>query len=248
LGSAIVVVLLSARAIAAGGPKGPPLQTQESRPLAQSGTTTAGPDISGYWELRFDSFNVPRASLTTAAQGALEMRRSKDQDAIRGCVNVGVPAVMDDRGTLDIRQSPTVVGMVARSPSSTRYVYTDGRKHPDAEELEGTTNGHSIGRWQGDTLVVDTLGFNERGITAIPGGGYRTPKSHLIEQYRLSTDGQQLVVTFTWTDAGVFRQPHSYSFRYYKVRSISEPRVINCIQNDADRTRFLTERPAPARF
>ena len=79
--------------------------------LAQSGTTTARPDISGYWELRFDSFNVPRASLTTAAQGALEMRRSKDQDAVRGCINVGMPAVMDDRGILDIRQSPTVIGI-----------------------------------------------------------------------------------------------------------------------------------------
>jgi hypothetical protein len=216
--------------------------------LAQSGTPTARPDISGYWELRFDSFNVPRASLTTAAQGALEMRRSKDQDAIRGCVNVGMPAVMDDRGVLDIRQSPSVVGMVARSPSSTRYIYTDGRKHPDAEELEGTTNGHSIGRWQAETLVVDTVGFNERGITAIPGGGYRTSRSHLIESYRLAASGDQLTVTFTWTDATVFRTPHSYTFRYYKLRSIPEPRVLNCIQNDTDRARFLTERPAPARF
>ena len=75
--------------------------------LAQGGSATH-PDLSGYWELRFDSFNVPRAPLTTAAQGALEMRRSKDQEAIRGCVNVGMPAVMDDRGVLDIRQSSTV--------------------------------------------------------------------------------------------------------------------------------------------
>ena len=216
--------------------------------LAQAGASAAHPDISGYWELRFDSFNVPRAPLTTAAQGALETRRSKDQEAIRGCVNVGMPAVMDDRGVLDIRQSPTVVGMVARSPSSTRYIYTDGRKHPDAEELEGTTNGHSIGRWQGETLVVDSVGFNDRGITAIPGGGYRTSRSHLMELYRMAASGDQLTVTFTWTDPVVFRTPHSYTFRYYKVRAIAEPRVLNCIPNDADRTRFLTERPAPARF
>jgi hypothetical protein len=219
-----------------------------SAAFAQSGAATARPDLSGYWELRFDSFNVPRAPLTTAAQAALEMRRAKDQGAIRGCVNVGMPAVMDDRGVLDIRQSPAVIGMVARSPSSTRYIYTDGRKHPDAEELEGTTNGHSIGRWQGDTLVVDTVGFNERGITAIPGGGYRTSRAHLTESYKLAASGDQLTVTFTWTDATVFRTPHSYTFRYYKVGVMPEPRVLNCIQNDADRARFLTERPAPARF
>jgi hypothetical protein len=215
---------------------------------AQGGSTAAHPDLSGYWELRFDSFNVPRASLTAAAQAALEMRRSKDQDAIRGCINIGMPALMDDHGTLDIRQSPNVVGLVARAPSSTRYIYTDGRKHPDAEELEGTTNGHSIGRWQGDAMVVDTAGFNERGITAVPGGGYRTSRSHLTEEYRLASSGDRLTVTFTWTDPGVFRRPHTYVFSYYKVRTTPEPRVLNCIQNDPERARFLTERPAPARF
>jgi hypothetical protein len=216
--------------------------------VAQRGAGAAHPDLSGYWELRFDSFNVPRATLTPQAQTALEAQRKKDLEAIRGCTNVGMPAVMNDHATLDIRQSPTVIGIVAKSPSSTRYIYTDGRKHPAADELEATTNGHSIGRWNGDTLLVDTVGLNTRGITAIPGGGYRTTRSHLVEQYRPSGDGQQLVVTFTWTDAGVFRTPHSYTFRYYKVRSISEPRVINCIPNDEDRTRFLTQTPAPARF
>ena len=209
---------------------------------------SARPDLSGYWELRFDSFNVPGAPLTMAAQGVLAMRRAKDQEAIRSCTNVGMPAVMDERGTLDIRQSPSVIGMVARSPSSTRYIYTDGRKHPDADELEGTTNGHSIGRWDGETLVVDTVGFNDRGITAIPGGGYRTARSRLTERYRLSSNGDQLTVTFTWADAIVFRTPHTYAFRYAKVRSIAEPRVLNCIQNDEERTRFLTQPPAPVRF
>jgi hypothetical protein len=159
-----------------------------------------------------------------------------------------MPALMNDQSALDIRQSPSVIGMVAKSPSSTRYIYTDGRKHPDAGELDATTNGHSIGRWQGDALVVDTVGFNERGITAITGGGSRTARSHLVEQYRLSADRQQLTVTFTWTDPEVFRQPHSYAFRYYRVASITEPRVLNCIANDAERARFLTETPAPVRF
>jgi hypothetical protein len=89
------------------------------------------------------------------------------------------------------------------------------------------------------------VGFNERGITAVPGGGFRTARSRLAEQYRLSADGQQLVVTFTWTDPTVFRRAHSYAFRYYKVGSISEPRVVNCIANDAERVRFLTDPPVP---
>jgi len=216
--------------------------------FAQDAGSTARPDLSGYWELGFDSFNVPRAALTMQAQAAVDARLKKDLDAIRGCVNVGMPALMNDGMTLDIRQSASVIGMVAKSQSSTRYIYTDSRKHPDAGELEPTTNGHSIGRWEGATLVVDTVGLNERGITAIPGGGFRTLRSHLVEQYRLSADGRHLVVTFTWTDPNVFRRPHAYSFRYYKVHAISEPRVTNCIANDAERARFLSEPPAPVRF
>ena len=94
--------------------------------------------------------------MTTQAQAAVETQRKKDLDAIRGCVNVGMPALMNDRATLDIRQSASVIGMVAKSPSSTRYIYTDGRKHPDAEELEPTTNGHSIGRWEGQHAAWST--------------------------------------------------------------------------------------------
>jgi hypothetical protein len=213
---------------------------------AQGPRPATHPDLSGYWELRFDSFNVPRAALTAVAQMAVDARRAKDQEAIRGCVNIGMPALMDDRGTLDIRQSPAVVGMVARSPSSMRNIYTDGRKHPDADELEGTTNGHSIGRWDNDALVVDAIGFNERGITAIPGGGYRTSRSHLTERYQLSAAGDRLIVTFTWTDPAVFRRAHTYTFRYYRVQTAPEPRVLQCIPNDAERARFLSEAPRSA--
>ena len=219
-----------------------------STALASAQGSAPRPDLSGYWDLRFDSFNVPRAALTTQAQMATDTRRKKDLGAIRGCINSGMPALMSDHQTLDIRQSGSVIGIVAKSPSAARYIYTDGRKHPETDELEGTTNGHSIGRRDGDALLVDTVGFNERGITAIPGGGYRTGRSHLVERYRLSSDGQQLVVTFTWADSAVFRRPHTYTFRYYKASSISEPRVTNCIPDDAERARFLTEAPAPVRF
>jgi hypothetical protein len=215
---------------------------------AQGGASGAHPDLSGYWELRFDSFNVPRAALTMGAQAMLEMRRAKDQEAIRQCVNVGMPALMDDRGTLDIRQGPGVVGMVARSPSSTRYIYTDGRKHPDADELERTTNGHSIGRWEGNTLVVDTIGFNDRGVTAVPGGGYRTAMSRLTERYSLSSSGDHLAVTFTWTDPAVFRRTHTYAYRYYRVPTASEPRVLQCVATDRDRAAFVSGTPQPTRF
>ena len=68
------------------------------------------------------------------------------------------------------------------------------------ETFDPVSNGHSVGHWAGDALVVDTVGFSNEGITGIPGGGRRTPDSHLIERYRLLAGGKRLSVTFTWED------------------------------------------------
>ena len=202
------------------------------------------PDLSGYWELRYDSFNVPQASLTpgTLAGEAAQIRH--DIEAVRWCDPIGVPAIMGDRAPIDLRQSASVIGIVAKPQSSERYIYLDGRKHPEKDELEGTTNGHSIGRWEDEVLVVDTIGFNDRGITRLPGGGVRTSNSHLTERYRLLSNGRRLDVKFTWEDATVFTKPHTYELRYYRVPEISDPRIFPCNAKDPERARFLMEPPA----
>lgn len=197
------------------------------------------PNFSGYWELRFDSFSVPRAALTAAAQSAEAEQARKDLEGIRACAPMGVPALMADRGVLNIQQSSTTIGMVPKGPASVRYIHIDGRPHPPADEWEGATNGHSIGRWEGETLVVDTVGFNDRGLLSLPGGGYRRPESKLTERYRLLNDGLVLSVTFAWDDPAVFARPHTYEFRYYRVSQIVEPRSHNCIGNDPERRKFL---------
>lgn len=203
------------------------------------GQNAPHPDITGYWELRFDSESVPAALLVRPSEAATELaQRRHDIEWIRYCVPLGVPYILGDRSPIDIRQSATVTAMVSRVPSSSRYIFTDGRKHPEKNDLDATTNGHSIGRWEGDTFIVDTIGFNDRGVTRIPGGGVRTPNSHLIERYKLLNDGARLSATFTWEDPQ-FQKPHSYEFRYYRISRIDEPRVLPCDAGDQDRTKFL---------
>lgn len=210
---------------------------------AGSASAQKYPDLSGYWELRYDSFNVPEASVTpgTLAGAAAEIRH--DIEAVRWCDPVGMPTIMGDRTPIDLRQSASVIGIVAKPQSSERYIYLDGRKHPEKDELDPTTNGHSIGRWEGEALVVDTIGFNDRGVTRLPGGGVRTPNSHLTERYRLMDNGQRLDVTFTWDDANVFAKPHTYAFRYYRIPEISDPRILPCNPKNAERAKFLLEPP-----
>src|SRR5690242_20710609 len=101
------------------------------------------PDLSGYWELRYDSFNVPLASVTpgTLARAAEQIRH--DIEAVRWCEPIGMPAIMGDRAPIDLRQSASVIGIVAKPQSSARYIYLDGRKYPEKDELDPTTNGYS---------------------------------------------------------------------------------------------------------
>jgi len=218
--------------------------------LAQGANSAASPDISGFWELSFDSRHVPKASLLPAVTPAeIEARVKADAHAVRWCNLLGMPFLMDSERPLDIRVGSTAVILAPENASAPRYLYLNRAAHISEDIFDPSTNGDSIARWEGDTLVVDTVGFHgERGITTIPGGGYRTDTSHLVERYRLLKDGAVLSVTFTWTDPKVFRAPHTYEFRYNRLPANYEPRVwAPCDPYDAERAAFLEGAQAATR-
>ena len=200
------------------------------------------PNLSGYWELRFDSRNVPKASLLPGvAREINEAGNRKDTFAIRWCHHLGMPFIMGDQDSapIDILQGRYETAIVAQPVSAARHIYTDGRVHPKPDNYDATTNGHSVGHWEGDTLVVDTIGFNDLGATSIPGGGKRTATSHLVERYRLLDGGKRLSVVFTWEDASVFAKPHTYEYRYYRAAPGTAAREFFCDASDEERGKFL---------
>jgi len=199
-------------------------------------------DISGYWERSADGRRVPRATLAPAVTSAvLDAQARKDAYAIRWCNILGLQAVMESPRPIDIRHGRRMIVIASEINAAPRYLYLDRTTHVSRDDFDPTTNGHSIARWEGDALVVDTVGFHpDRGITAIPGGGFRTADSHLVERYRLLNGGAVLSVTFTWEDPAVFRTPHSYEFRYYRLPRGYEPRPpLPCDPFDEARARFL---------
>jgi hypothetical protein len=203
-------------------------------------------DISGFWALNFDSRKVPPAKLLPRITRAMiDLHARRDAHAVRWCNFIGVPAVMDSGSPIDIRQGPTTIIVAPENNPAPRYLYL-GRKHVDPEIYDQTTNGDSIANWEGDTLVVDTTGFHAtHGETTIPGGGFKTDKSHLVERYRLLQNGDVLSVTFTWMDPTVFAAPHTYEFRYNRLPSTYEPvSTWPCDQFNETRAQFLGD-PAP---
>jgi len=93
-----------------------------------------------------------------------------------------------------------------------RHIYIDGRSHPNV--WTPTAAGHSVGRYEGSTLVVETTGFSPG---MVPGGGVRTAETRLLERFEMSPDGNRLTVTYTWDDPKVYQKPHVY--RYYFERA-----------------------------
>jgi hypothetical protein len=208
----------------------------------------ASPDISGFWELRYWSRNIPKASLTAAAAGAdRKAQEEKEFHVIRWCNHVGVPFMMDDGSPIDIRQSRDEIAITSQSNSPVRHVYMNRADHPARDTFDPTTLGNSLGRWNGDTLIVDTVGFNDAGLNAIPGGGVRTENSHLVEQYKLADENRSLQVTFTWTDDKIFTMPHTYAFTYQKLPASTTAREWFCDPMDGMRARFLIDRPQAPR-
>lgn len=68
-------------------------------------------------------------------------------------------------------------------PHSWRVIYMDGREHPSLDDYDRTYFGHSVGRWEDDTLVIDTVHFNERfWFARRPTGMVHTDALHLVER------------------------------------------------------------------
>ena len=100
-----------------------------------------------------------------------------------------------------VLQVPTAIYMISAFENSIRIIYLDGRKHTPADEVVRTFDGESIGRWEGNELVVDTIYF--------PGhhhwmdqGGASIPASedlHIVERFRVIND-KTFEVDYTMTD------------------------------------------------
>lgn len=175
--------------------------------------------ISGFWALSIDSRMIPKADLLpSVTEAEIKKHEEDDRKAIRYCDLLGLQYLMDPGRPIDIVQGQREIIIFAAVTASARHIYLSRTTHINPEIFDPTTNGDEIGHWEGNTLVVDTIGFSPtRGITMIPGGGFKTAKTHLVEHIQLLENGTILSDEFTWTDPTVYAKPHSYTFHYYRI-------------------------------
>jgi hypothetical protein len=130
------------------------------------------------------------------------------------CLPPGGPRLFATPYPMEILQQPELKRIVIIFEGGThvwREIHMDGRPHPNAETIKGETwLGHSVGRWEGDTLVVDVVGFNE-GTWLDYFGHPHTNQMHIVEKFTRPNKGT-LHYEATIDDPGAYTKPWSVAW------------------------------------
>ena len=192
-------------------------------PRLADGTPNLGPTEpgKGYWvprqhrdyaEVLVSPDEIPYQPW---ARALAEYRRARDSkyDPQGRCLPPGGPRMMTTPYPMEILQLPEqgrILMIYEGNAHVFRIVYTDGREHPDRDSMAPTFLGHSTGHWEGDTLVIDTVGFNENAWIDMAGDP-RTDRLHLIERLT-RTDLHTLRYEATIDDPGAYTEPWTIAF------------------------------------
>ena len=108
-----------------------------------------------------------------------------------------------------------------------RHIWTDGRDHP--KKVTASSSGHSVGRWEGDTLVVDTVGV-QAGLWITGQGMTLSDQASFKERWRVADDGL-LHAEVTITDPLSFTKPYVLSRSFKRVTDFNRMIQQNCFEN-----------------
>ena len=163
---------------------------------------------SKYFRSILSDFKPDDLPLTPA--GAELIRQHNQPGAFNptlNCLPDGVPHGDLLPEPFKIIQTPRVIVMLYEVETTFRQVFMDGRKPP--VDPSPTWQGYSVGRWEGDTLVVNTSGFNDRGWLDARGTGHST-ELRVEDRFRRRDSGH-MDLTITVTDPVVFTKPITFS-------------------------------------
>lgn len=195
------------------------------------------PDLSGVWmafavENPDGGGNTPQYSPEGNARlDAFTAQFRSIPETGLWCLGTGMPGVMMSLVSYPIQivQTPKLLVMLAELEMQLRRVYLDGRPH--ADNLLPSSAGHSVGTWDGDTLVIDTALLSEWEIRPWP----RSDQAHIVERVRLTKLGDiqarpsgfiadmkplnddVLVIELTFTDPAYFAKPQRRTIYYQRM-------------------------------
>ena len=192
------------------------------------------PDLSGVWQGGGPVGDLAQGlapgetiPILPAAKAIMDQRQSKD-DPEANCLPTGIPRIAPYPWR--IVQTPDLIFFLFEGNiHSYRQIFMDGRKHP--ADPDPTWYGHSIGSWDGDTLVIDTVGFNDKFWFDFRGHPH-TEQLHTIERYTRKDLGT-LENKVTIIDPGDYSKPFTLTFTA-RLRPKEDLMEYICQENQQD--------------
>ena len=211
-------------------------------PVRKEVATIGGkPDLSGVYNFNMGGgrpgsagSDVP-AALKPGAEKFKVVRGPNDAGLYSDCMPTGVPGAYFVPYQWQIVQGFDKVVIVYEYPHLFRVIPPRGGPHQ--ADLDPTWMGDSVGHWEGDTLVVDTVGFNDK--TELPGGFKHTEALHVVERFR-RTEVDNLQYEATIEDPNVFAKPWKMT-RVFPLRPELEKVDEFVCENNRDYSKFFAK-------
>jgi hypothetical protein len=215
---------------------------------SNAATTTAR--LAGIWEPKTFGIMVPNAPLSAAGQDIVNRNAAAMQSgrimqtAWVSCRPGAVSTMTMPREKIVILESADEVTLLFEMPRMVRRVRMNA-SHP--AKLEASYVGDSVGHWDGNTLVVDTLGYN--GLAELDARGQPTsPKLHTIERITPSADGSSIDIETTVDDPEYYTRPFPIK-RSWKKSPARHPFEYDCMENprqeDFENAYYIREQYRP---
>lgn len=195
-----------------------------AEPAARAQLFAKLPDWTGLWQTHAGAAAASGAGATVAAEGAASLPSS-----FKECRPVGFPSIMDiplADFMFELLVTPEQTVLVS-TDGTVRHIYTDGRAHPNPQDLWPTRVGDSIGHWEGATLVVDTIAREPGPVTPIPGSPVLSAAAHFTERLR-RLDADTLEDAMVTDDPHALKQPSHATIRYTRVHDVDRLIHIDC--------------------
>ncbi len=216
----------------------PPLRGAVTAPPGSAPPNPDPHNFEGVWWLQgYEYMLGPEPGVAPPLKpeymGILERRiRAKNRgtpeaDASTQCLPHGMPRLMESPYPIEIVQTPGRLTFLHEVAHNVRRIWLS-REHP-AHPVP-TFLGDSVGKWDGDTLVVDTIGLNDRTFIDDEGSSHSTSE-HTVERYRKIDGGAKLELIMTVEDPVTLEHPYSYR-RVYAWRPDVRPQEYVCEENN----------------
>jgi len=161
-------------------------------------------------------------------------RRNIDDPSSR-CLLVGVPRITNEPLPIKIIQTKDEITFLYETFHAFRVIPTDGRKH--SEDIDPSFMGDSVAHWEGDTLVVDVIGFNDKTWVGVGGATLHTQALHVMERYT-RVDYDTITYEVTIDDPKAFTKTWSPPATFLSLRQGERLHEYECIENNEDIVRF----------